>query len=71
MEGMDLALRQAYNQTIGEIGSWTTTADLEYIYDGGGWGFGIWFAARRELAKRGLLILGEDGKPDQPLWASN
>lgn len=48
---------QAFNRTTGEINRFTDTGTLWAIYKGiAGWGFGIWFAARRELIARGLLV---------------
>ena len=61
-------LKREYNRQVGNVDQFTATATLQYIFDGGGFGYGIWFAARRELLRRGLLIPSADGGPDAKMW---
>jgi len=60
---MERSFRRADNWAIGLIGHWTPTETLWAVLRGErGFGFGIWFEARRELKRRGLLQ--EDGGAD-------
>lgn len=67
MDAITREHQRAYNKTVGTIDKFTLQDTLISIYQGDtGFGFGIWFAARKELIARGLLI--DDGNQDTKLW---
>ena len=68
---LERSFRRADNAAIGRIDRFTPQETLWAILRGErGFGFGIWFAARRELIRRGLLENSNTEGEEGVRWAS-